>query len=889
MKKVLLIVSLFILLLFLAAIILPIAFKGKIISAIKEQANANLNAVVNFDENIHLGLLKSFPNLNLGIANIEIINKSPFEGDTLASIDKLEVRLDLVQAIKGNIEIKKILLDRPSIYTHVLNDTLLYTANWDITLPSTDTTETTEEEESVFSLPVKKIVITNGKFVYNDELYFTYIEMDGLNLSGLGNFGMDVFDLAATLEAEKTEFRYDGIPYLHKVKTNLDALFSMDMVNYIFTFKENVLRLNKLVLNFDGSIAMPAEDIDFDLKFNTPQTDFKDLVSLVPAVYYSDFEKLKASGNMNFNGIFKGSYGEESMPAFNINLGIDNGYFKYPDLPVPLNNVNLDLNLNSPDEDMAHLIVDLKKLHFELDKEPFDARMLIKNIETNPYVDADIKGRIDLNRVKDLVPLEEKLKISGVVKTDLHLKGNSSMIENENYEALDAKGSLDISNLVYFYPELEKDIKIESMSLAFNPKSVELELKELSIDNNDLSAKGSLTNFIPYVLSDDTVYGNLDISSRYFNLNPFLFSDETQVEQAVENDTSESQMETVILPADISFNMDASFGQLIYDKLDMKNATCALQLSNQRLTINNLNADIVDGSIRVNGYYDTKTPDRPMADLNLDFSNFALNKVASSFSIVKKFVPVIDHLEGITHAKLSFSSLLGDGMMPVLSSIGSKGILSIKTLKVQKFEPLNLLAKTLNMKELKTFETQNIQPSYKIENGRFYFTRPIKFNVAGSEFEILEGSSNGLDKSIEYFYNIKMPADKLKANTTLLANQLSGQNINLPVGSYVNLLVEMTGTVDKPRIKTSLKENVNDYKQQVKERVNNEIEKQKKELEDKAKQELEKQKAELERKAKEEAERLKKEAEEKARKELEAQKKKLKEEAKKKLKKIIKK
>ena len=170
MKKALLIVSLFILLLFLAAIILPIAFKGKIISAIKEQANANLNAVVNFDENIHLGLLKSFPNLNLGIANIEIINKSPFEGDTLASIGKLEVGLNLVQAIKGNIEIKKILLDRPSIYTHVLNDTLVYTANWDITLPSTDTTETTEEEESVFSLLVKKIVITNGKFVYNDEL-----------------------------------------------------------------------------------------------------------------------------------------------------------------------------------------------------------------------------------------------------------------------------------------------------------------------------------------------------------------------------------------------------------------------------------------------------------------------------------------------------------------------------------------------------------------------------------------------------------------------------------------------------------------------------------------------------------------------------------------------
>ena len=54
----------------------------------------------------------------------------------------------------------------------------------------------------------------------------------------------------------------------------------------------------------DGSYVM-------DIKFNAPSTEFKDILSLVPAVYKNDFANIKTSGKAIFNGFVKGTYSRE--------------------------------------------------------------------------------------------------------------------------------------------------------------------------------------------------------------------------------------------------------------------------------------------------------------------------------------------------------------------------------------------------------------------------------------------------------------------------------------------------------------------------------------------------------------------------------------------------
>ncbi len=130
---------------------------------------------------------------------------------------------------------------------------------------------------------------------------------------------------------------------LNRVKADLEMQLGINVPNLKFTFKENLLKMNNLSLKFDGSIAMPNDDIDIDIKFSSPRSEFKDIISLIPAIYKNDFSDLKSSGSMELSGAVKGIYNDDKLPAFNIALNVKDGNFQYPSLPTPINNVNVNM------------------------------------------------------------------------------------------------------------------------------------------------------------------------------------------------------------------------------------------------------------------------------------------------------------------------------------------------------------------------------------------------------------------------------------------------------------------------------------------------------------------------------------------------------------------
>src|SRR5438477_10642898 len=100
-KRVFAILGILILVLLIAAVLLPIIFKGKIVEYAKTEANKHINARLDFDNNISLSLFRSFPDFSIGINKIVIINNKPFEGDTLISIPEFHATLDIMSVIKG--------------------------------------------------------------------------------------------------------------------------------------------------------------------------------------------------------------------------------------------------------------------------------------------------------------------------------------------------------------------------------------------------------------------------------------------------------------------------------------------------------------------------------------------------------------------------------------------------------------------------------------------------------------------------------------------------------------------------------------------------------------------------------------------------------------------
>lgn len=153
MKRLIVTVAIIIGLFIVAAILVPILFKDKIMSLAKKEMNEQLLAKADFKD-VDLSLIKHFPKLTVSILDLSISNIAPFEGDTLIAAQRIEVSVDLMKAIGGKYDIVYIGLDNARIHALVNANGQ---ANWNITKPSAPSTA--QEPAKPFSLQVNKYEI----------------------------------------------------------------------------------------------------------------------------------------------------------------------------------------------------------------------------------------------------------------------------------------------------------------------------------------------------------------------------------------------------------------------------------------------------------------------------------------------------------------------------------------------------------------------------------------------------------------------------------------------------------------------------------------------------------------------------------------------------------
>ncbi|PZR22762.1 MAG: hypothetical protein DI535_25490 [Citrobacter freundii] len=445
-RKVLKITGIVLLVLIAAAFIIPIAFKKQITNLVKKEINKSLTATVDFKD-VSISLFRHFPKVSIGLENLSVVGSGEFVKDTLVSADNIDVSANLISVIKGkDIQVSGIFLESPRIHALVTKEGK---ANWDITRPSTDTTASSDTSASAFKMSLSKYEINNGYIYYEDKTADMSAEISGLNHSGSGDFTQDIFTLSTKTKADAVSFNYAGIPYLAQTQTGIGADLTIDNKTSKYSFKTDDINVNNLKLSADGFFQLVNDSTyNMDINFKSPSNDFKDILSLVPAVYKNDFDKIKTSGSAAFNGFVKGTYSPVQLPAYDVNLEVKDGFFQYPDLPKPVKNIQLSLQASNKDGQMDNTVVNLSKGHLEMGSDPFDFRFIFKNPETAKYIDAAAKGKLDLSQVTQFVKLEGNTKLAGLIGADIFAKGNMSALQTQTGD-FTAGGFLDIQKLFY--------------------------------------------------------------------------------------------------------------------------------------------------------------------------------------------------------------------------------------------------------------------------------------------------------------------------------------------------------------------------------------------------------------------------------------------------------
>ena len=896
MKKVFKIGGISIVVILILMIALPYIFKDKIVEMVKTEINNSVNAEVDFQD-FSLSLFRSFPDFSFGIEGLTVVGIDRFKEDTLVDIGNIYLKLDLGSVFSGDgYEIKSILIKNPTINTLILKDGL---ANYDIAKESesSDVEEETPEESSDFMLKLKSFVVENADIIYDDREGDMKAILKGMDLNLSGDFTASTNDIDLNSSIEEFTYNMDGMNYLTKTHIDFDAIIAADMDKWLFTFKDNELKLNDLAAKFEGTVLMPADDIDMDLTFATEKASFKSVLSLVPALYKSDFEDIKSSGSTAVSGVLKGIYNDDSMPAFDIKLMVENGMFQYPDLPSKVEDVQVLVEINSPTSDFDDMKIDVDKFHFNMAGNPMDIKMKLRTPMSDPNIDASFKGKIDLASVEKFYPLDEGMALKGQFVMDLMLKGKQSSLDKGYYRDFKSSGYMKIKGFDYRDNDLKEGVQISDAEMNFNPKNIDLTKFNASYLGNKIKADGKITNYIDYAFGDGVLKGVLNLKSEYLNLDNMLASEPVS-ETAEANPAEDVPLEAFEVPENIDFTLNTFIGRIKYDKMTIRAIYGKLIMAESRVNMEELNMEMLGGKLNLNGFYSSLDIDSPSVSMVMGIHNFDVKQSYTAFNTIRQLAPIAQFINGSFSALLTYNSKLDNEMNPVMNTLGSKGMIKTSELSIESAPTFAKLAEQLKYDKLKKLSAKPAMISYVIVDGNLE-VKPFDIEIDDIPTHV-SGTAN-LDKTLDYRLIMDVPKSKLGAQANAMIKNLSSQaaaaGLNVDNSETIIVNAFITGKANDPEVKIAVDNPAQDVQDQLEQKVTDEIDKAKKQageeaeklkkqaedeinnakkqaqdslnnVIDKQKLELEKKKKELEKKKKEEEEKAKKKLEEEAKKRL---------------------
>lgn len=773
--------------------VLPALFGGRIADRVKAEVNRSLDARVDW-QSAGLGLFRNFPNLTLRLDDLTAVGVGKFEGDTLTSVRQLRVVLDLVSAVRtalggsGPIVVRAIEIDRPRVSLVALEDG---TANWEITKETAP--EPATESGRPLSVSLRRFVIDSGVITFDNRAAKLHASLVGLDQTLTGDFGNEQVDIQTQVHADTTTVEFAGIRYLNGVRLDLTANVAADMAKKSFTLREGSgLRLNELLLAASGTVTSASERLGLDLAFQAPKTDFKHILSLVPAVYARDFESVQTSGSIAVSGRVKGEYGDDAFPAFSLGAKVDDGTFRYPDLPLPARDIFLDLAVTNPGGDADSTVVNLSRLHLVLGQNPIDAGVVMRTPISDPDVDARVTGTVDLADLRRTVKLDGVQELAGRIAADAAVRTRMSWVDEGQYDRVAASGTVDVSGLSVRSEALPHPLAIQEASLRLAPRRAELRSFSGTVGSSDLRASGYLDNLLGYILRDDDLRGSASLSSSKFVLDEWR--------------SGEGELSVIPVPAGIDFALEAKVGELLYDKLRMTDARGRLRIKDQRLTLEDFTVNTLGGQIGVTGFYETTEPAKPTFDVGLRMQKLDIPSAVETLTTVQLLAPVAKYARGNFSADLNLNGPLGKDMMPLYQALSGKGTLQTSQVAIQNFPALEKVASATKLAILDDPTLRALRSQFEIRDGRLH-VQPFSVPVGQTTMNV--SGSNGLDQSLDYHVGLRLPRGLIgdEANQAIagIVSRAAGAGIDLKTAPEIALGVRITGTVSDPSIETDIR------------------------------------------------------------------------------------
>ncbi len=610
---------------------------------------------------------------------------------------------------------------------------------------------------------------------------------------------------------------------------------------------------------FQGSFALRTPISDPDVKMEAKGVI--NLSELAQAFPMEGIQELSGIINADMRADTRLSYIEkEQYERVNMDGRLQVSQISYRTEGLPAVQIK-DMQLSFTPQNVR-----LANFDARLGKSDINARGTIDNILAYFSPEKTMKGNFTASSnyflADEWIPQEEA--------TPMPASSSPPAEETEIFDRFDFTLDATVQELVYDVYTIRNGVARGNMT----PNRLTVSQLSGQIGDSDFNASGTILNVFDYLFEDGVLGGKVTMNSRLMNLNQFM-----EEEEGAAPSTESEEYSVIPVPPNIDMTIDASIDKVVYTNMALENVNGQLLIADEAIVLDNVTARGLGGAMALSGNYDTKDVENPSFRFKYDLQKLDFRQAFNTFNTFQQFAPIGNYIQGTFSSTMIMDGKLGSDLMPKLESISAEGFLETVNSMITGFTPAQALGEKLNIDYLKNnIRIENTRNWFTIENGTLTLQ---EYDARVKDVAMKIGGTYNITNKLDIDIKASIPRKLLEQNAigaaassgfNLLQKEASKLGINIQQGETVNVLVNLTGDIQSPKVGLKLlgmdgsgETSVADAaKQQVKEEAQKAIEEGKqvvKETADKAvdslktvaAQKAEQAKKDLEAKAKEEA------------------------------------
>ena len=463
---------------------------------------------------------RNFPYISVELKNLKIYETKNTDTIPVIDVNHAYIGFDFEHILKKEFIIKKIMLDNGRF-----NIVQYPNGDFNITSAFTPIVASKEDSTQPFTFSLKKIELksidVSKKNLATDILIEADIQQayagfqknkEDIHLHIDGKFVLNVF------KNNKPTYVY------HKhLKLNTDLVYHEK--NEVIDLRKTSVIMEGVDFNLIGKVDIKNEmNVDFKLSGKKPNFDL--FIAFAPENLIPTLKSYENRGKVYFDAHVKGKTANNQTPVIEANFGCEDGYIKNPEANRVLDQLGFHCSFtNGAQRNASTSLFELKDFTARPEAGKFKAKLKIKNFDT-PEIDMQLDSDFNLEFLTKFLKLKDFKNLTGQVLLTMNfhdiidLQHPEKALEKIN-QAYYSK--LTIRDLNFKSDSYHLPIKKLNVEATMTGEELNLQHCSLNIGNNDISAKGKVTN-IPAILhkTNDSINAKLYIRSNQIDFKSLI-------------------------------------------------------------------------------------------------------------------------------------------------------------------------------------------------------------------------------------------------------------------------------------------------------------------------------------------------------------------------------